>query len=380
MRGPVHPPARETILRRTRPDFSLRGNVNLFDLALPFARLLDAEDAHKLAIRALAALPARTPAADDPRLRVEAFGLTFPNPVGLAAGFDKNAEVPDAMLAAGFGFAECGTLTPRPQAGNPRPRVFRLLADKGVINRLGFNNEGFAPAVTRLKTRARRGIVGLNVGANKDTADRTDDYVDGIKTFAPLADYLTINISSPNTPGLRDLQAAEALDDLLARSLEARDAFTPRKPVLLKIAPDLTLQELDDVVRVARARRVDGMIVSNTTVSRPDVLRDPNRKESGGLSGRPLFDLSTRMLARTWQRVENQFPLVGAGGIDSADAAWQKIRAGAALVQLYSGMVYRGFGLIDEIKTGLAARLATASEGSLAANTGKDAADWAREK
>jgi dihydroorotate dehydrogenase len=348
----------------------------LFDLALTFARLLDAEDAHKMAIRALAALPARVLAVDDPGLAVEAFGLKFPNPVGLAAGFDKNAEVPDAMLAAGFGFVECGTLTPRPQAGNPRPRVFRLPADEGVVNRLGFNNDGFAAALPRVKARARKGIVGLNVGANKDTADRTDDYVDGVRTFAPYADYLTINISSPNTPGLRDLQAAEALDDLLARTLEARDAVSPRKPVLLKIAPDLSLHELDDVVRVARARQVDGMIVSNTTISRPESLKDANRKESGGLSGRPLFTLSTRMLAHTYVRVGKQFPLVGVGGIDSGEAAWNKLRAGASLVQLYSGMVYRGFGLVDEIKSGLLARLAKAKESSLAAITGADASDW----
>lgn len=353
-----------------------RAVFRIFDLALPFARLLDAEDAHKLAIRALAALPPRAIAADDPRLGVEAFGLRFPNPVGLAAGFDKNAEVPDAILAAGFGFAECGTLTPRPQTGNPRPRVFRLLADSGVVNRLGFNNDGFAAALPRVTTRTRKGIVGLNVGANKDTADRTDDYVDGIKTFAPYADYLTINISSPNTPGLRDLQAAEALDDLLARTLEARDAISPRKPVLLKIAPDLSLQELDDIVRVARARRIDGMIVSNTTISRPESLKDANKKESGGLSGKPLFALSTRMLAQTYVRVEKQFPLVGVGGIDSAEAAWNKIRAGATLVQLYSGMVYRGLGLVDEIKAGLLARLAKANQSTLAPVTGADAADW----
>lgn len=350
----------------------------LFDLALPFARLLDAEDAHKMAIRALAALPRRTPAADDPRLAVEAFGLRFPNPVGLAAGFDKNAEAPDAMLAAGFGFVECGTLTPRAQEGNPRPRVFRLLADQGVINRLGFNNEGFAGALPRVKARARQGIVGLNVGANKDTADRTDDYVDGVRTFAPYSDYLTINISSPNTPGLRDLQAAEALDDLLARALEARDGITPKKPMLLKIAPDLSLHELDDIVRIARARHVDGMIVSNTTIARPDTLKDTNRKESGGLSGKPLFALSTRMLAHTYQRVEKQFPLVGVGGIDSAEAAWNKLRAGAALIQLYSGMIYRGLGLVDEIKSGLLARLAKESK-TLAQITGAGAHEWTRE-
>jgi dihydroorotate dehydrogenase len=265
-----------------------------------------------------------------------------------------------------------------PQEGNPRPRVFRLLADEGVINRLGFNNEGFAAALPRVKSRKRQGIIGLNVGANKDTADRADDYVDGVKTFAPFADYLTINISSPNTPGLRDLQAAEALDDLLARVLEARDAMTPRKPVLLKIAPDLSLAELDDVVKIARARRMDGMIVSNTTISRPATLKDANRKESGGLSGAPLFALSTRMLAHTYQRVEQQFPLIGVGGINDAEAAWTKIRAGATLIQLYSGMVYRGVGLVDDIKKGLLARLAKEDK-TPAQVTGAGAAEWAKE-
>lgn len=333
----------------------------LLDLALPFSRLFDAEDAHRLAIRALSLMPKGALPADDPRLSVSAFGLNFKNPLGVAAGFDKNAEVPDAVLALGFGFAEAGTLTPKPQAGNPRPRVFRLLRDEGVINRLGFNNEGFHAAVARLSRRTPYGILGINVGANKDSQDRIADYVSGVETFSPYATYLTINVSSPNTPGLRDLQSAEALNELIKRVLEARERAAQkgdgRKPILLKIAPDVTLAELDDIVEIAKQRAIDGMIVSNTTVTRPASLRESSAKEQGGLSGKPLFDLSTRMLAETYLRAERAFPIIGVGGVDSAEAAWKKIRAGATLVQLYTGMVYKGFGIAREIKQGLSAML-----------------------
>lgn len=329
----------------------------LLDLALPFSRLFEAEDAHRLAIRALSMMPQNPLPPDDPRLSVSAFGLNFRNPVGIAAGFDKNAEVPDAVLALGFGFAEAGTLTPKPQPGNPRPRVFRLLQDEGVINRLGFNNEGFHAAAARLSQRKQSGILGINIGANKDSEDRIADYAAGVETFSPYASYLTINISSPNTPGLRDLQSAEALNELIKRVLEARERAAQkgngRKPVLLKIAPDVTLGELDDIVEIAKKRAIDGMIVSNTTTARPASLRDANKKEQGGLSGKPLFDLSTRMLAETYLRAERAFPIVGVGGVDSAETAWKKIRAGATLVQLYTGMVYKGFGVAREIKRGL---------------------------
>jgi len=348
--------------------------IPLLDLALPLARLLDPEDAHRLALRALMALPQPPPKPDDPRLAVTALGLSFPNPVGLAAGFDKEAEVPDAALRLGFGFAEVGTLTPKPQAGNPRPRVFRLPADDGVINRLGFNNHGIAAARVRLAARARRGgIVGVNVGANRETKNRIADYVAGIEAFAPLASYLVINVSSPNTPGLRDLQAAPALDELLARAIEARDHATRWTPLLLKIAPDLSLAELDELVAVAKKRGIDGMIISNTTVARPASLRDPNKKETGGLSGRPLFDLSTRALAETYLRVGGAFPLIGVGGIDSAEAAWRKIRAGATLIQLYTGMIYKGFGLVQAIKAGLVRHLTAGGHDSLDSMVGKDA-------
>jgi dihydroorotate dehydrogenase len=329
----------------------------LLDLALPFSRLFEAEDAHRLAIRALSMMPAGLPPADDPRLSVSAFGLNFRNPVGVAAGFDKNAEVPDAILGLGFGFAEVGTLTPKSQSGNPRPRVFRLLRDEGVINRLGFNNEGFHSVVARLSKRKPNGILGINVGANKDSEDRIADYAAGVETFSPYASYLTINVSSPNTPGLRDLQSAAALDELIKRALEARERVAQkghgRKPVLLKIAPDVALGDLDDIVEIARKRALDGMIVSNTTITRPASLRESNAKEQGGLSGKPLFDLSTKMLAETYLRAERAFPIIGVGGIDSAETAWKKIRAGATLVQLYTGMVYKGFGIAREIKRGL---------------------------
>ncbi|MDF2618703.1 MAG: dihydroorotate dehydrogenase [Xanthobacteraceae bacterium] len=331
----------------------------LFDLALPFARLMDPENAHRLAIRALGCLPLRAPEPDDARLKVEAFGLSFPNPVGLAAGFDKEAEVPDAMLGAGFGFVEVGTITPHPQPGNPRPRNFRLTEDRAVINRYGFNSGGHGPAKGRLVARkGRPGIVGVNVGANKETVDRAADYVAGIAAFAGLADYFTANVSSPNTPGLRDLQEEKALDDLLARTIEARDRHAPGVPLLLKIAPDLALPHLDGVVEVTRRRRIDGLIVSNTTISRPAGLRSPQKGETGGLSGRPLFALSTRMLAETYVRVDGAFPIVGVGGIDSAETALAKIEAGAGLIQLYSGLVYEGLGLVPRLKAGILARLA----------------------
>lgn len=333
----------------------------LLDLALPFSRLFEAEDAHRLAIRALSMMPGGALPADDPRLSVSAFGLNFRNPIGVAAGFDKNAEVPDAVLGLGFGFAEVGTLTPKPQSGNPRPRVFRLLGDEGVINRLGFNNEGFGAAVSRLSRRKPGGILGINIGANKDSEDRIADYAAGVETFSPYASYLTINVSSPNTPGLRDLQSAEALNELIKRVMDARERAAQkghgRKPVLLKIAPDVSLEDLDDIVDIAKQRAIDGMIVSNTTITRPLSLRESNKKEQGGLSGKPLFDLSTRMLAETFLRAERAFPIVGVGGVDSAETAWKKIRAGATLVQLYTGMVYKGFGIAREIKRGLSLHL-----------------------
>lgn len=335
---------------------------------------VDAERAHGIAIAALRLLPGSL-SADDPRLAVAAFGLRFPNPVGTAAGFDKNAEAADAVLRVGAGFAEIGTVTPRPQEGNPRPRLFRLAADRAVINRMGFNNLGHAAALARLSEGRGTGIVGINLGANKDTADRAADYVAGITAFADVASYFTVNVSSPNTPGLRDLQQAAALDDLLARVLAARDAAVQRRPVLLKIAPDVSLGDLDDIVAVARRRAIDGMIVSNTTVGRPATLRNQAAgAQAGGLSGRPLFALSTRMLAETYVRVAGAFPLVGVGGIDSGAAAIAKLEAGATLIQLYSGLVYRGIGLIGEIKRDLIAAIEREKLASVGDLTGRSAA------
>ncbi len=355
--------------------------LGLFDrFALSLLRAFEPEDAHRLAIHGLKHLPLPGAGApDNSRLAMRAFGLNFPNPVGVAPGFDKNAEVPDPLLRLGFGFVEVGTVTPRPQAGNPRPRLFRLDADAAVINRLGFNNDGETAVLARLAARANRGgIIGVNVGANRDTTDRAADYVRLVEAFAPVASYVTVNISSPNTPGLRDLQKAKMLDDLLARVIDARDRVSLRAgptPILLKIAPDLSLPELDDVVGVARARRADGMIVSNTTLARPPNLRERAKAvEQGGLSGHPLFALATRMLAETFVRAEGAFPLIGVGGIDSGAAALAKIKAGATLLQLYTGLVFHGLGLIDEIKRELLQTLARGNHKSLKEFVGVKAA------
>ena len=329
----------------------------LFSLARPFLHALDAETAHHATLAGLQFAWLPTCAPDDSRLAVSAFGLEFPNAIGLAAGFDKDGVAPDNLLALGFGFVEIGTITPRPQAGNPRPRLFRLDRDRAVINRLGFNSAGHARAHANLARRKGTGIVGVNLGANKDSADRIADYVAGIEAFADVASYFTINVSSPNTPGLRDLQQARALNELLSRALEARERAPTRRPLLLKIAPDLSLEELDDIVRVARDRNIDGMIVSNTTVSRPADLASSHAKESGGLSGRPLFELSTQMLAETHRRVDGQFPLIGVGGIDGPQAARAKLDAGATLVQIYSALVFDGPELIARIKRALLASL-----------------------
>jgi dihydroorotate dehydrogenase len=354
--------------------------IGLFEkFGAPILQALDPEQAHGLTVKMLKLAPLPRPAGDDKRLAMRVFNLNFPNPVGMAAGFDKHAEVPDAVLRLGFGFIEAGTITPKPQPGNPRPRVFRLAADDGVINRLGFNSQGAEVTLRRLAARANAGgIVGINVGANKDSTDRTADYVRLIELFAPVASYVTVNVSSPNTLGLRNLQQAKALDELLARVVDARERVVAQAgptPVLLKIAPDLTLAELDDVVGVARARKVDGMIVGNTTIGRPPWLHEiAAAKEAGGLSGRPLFALATRMLAETYVRVEEAFPLVGVGGIDSGAAALAKFRAGASLIQLYSALVFRGLSLIAEIKADLIAALEREQLNGLADLVGVDAA------
>jgi dihydroorotate dehydrogenase len=349
----------------------------LFSLAKPALHALDAETAHQLTIRGLSLMPISPAPVDDARLSMDVFGKHFPNPVGLAAGFDKQCEVPDQLLGLGFGFVELGGVVPKPQEGNPRPRVFRLTRDEAVINRFGLNSEGLDAARRRLANRrGRPGIVGVNIGANKDSTDRIADYALCIERLCGLADFLTINVSSPNTPGLRDLQGEAFLDDLLARSLDARDKADQgrrKTTVLLKIAPDISLDTLDAIVATALRRGIDGLTVSNTTIARPDSLKEKAlASETGGLSGRPLFVPSTKLLAETFLRVERKIPLIGVGGVDSAEAAWAKIRAGASLVQLYSAMVYKGPGLIGDIKRGLLQKL-EGENTSLAQALGRDA-------
>lgn len=325
--------------------------MSLYATLRPLLFTLDAERAHRATIRALRLKPGAVAPASDPRLRVELAGLSFPNPVGLAAGFDKDAQVPDAMLGLGFGFVEVGTLTPFPQAGNPRPRLFRLVEDRAVINRMGFNNGGQAAAYERLLRRnTRPGIVGINIGANKDAADRIADYANGVRVMAGLARYITVNISSPNTPGLRALQDRGALDDLLAAVMDARPAGGP--PVFLKVAPDLEPADIYDIAEISATHRLDGLIVSNTTISRPP-LRSPHAGESGGLSGAPLRDLALRRLADFRSATGGNMPLIAVGGITSADDAYARIRAGASLVQLYSALVFEGPGLAKRINAGL---------------------------
>ena len=332
--------------------------IALASLALPLLRRLEPERAHHLTLWALSHGLVRGPAtADDPILAIDLWGKKFSNPVGLAAGFDKNATVPDAMLRLGFGFVEVGSVTPRAQSGNPRPRLFRLTEDAAVINRLGFNNEGHAAVATRLEVRARRGIVGVNLGANKDSADRTEDYVLGLQRLGRLADYVVINVSSPNTPGLRALQGPRELDDLLARLAAAALAAGLQVPLVLKIAPDLAPEDLADIAAVALGRNLAGIAVSNTTIAHREGLRSKFRGEVGGLSGRPLFAPATAALAEIHRLTGGRIPLIGVGGVAGGAEAYAKIRAGASLVQLYTALIYAGPGLIGRIKRDLAARL-----------------------
>lgn len=350
----------------------------LFSLARPALHALDAETAHRLTVAALARAPRFPATQDDPLLKVSAFGLDFSNPVGLAAGFDKHGEAIDGALGLGFGFIEIGGVTPLPQEGNPRPRVFRLTEDGAVINRYGLNSDGVEAVAARMAARGRgRGVVGVNLGANKASTDRAGDYAVLVGRLARLADFLTINVSSPNTPGLRDLQEEAALDALVARAIEARDATGAATPILLKIAPDLTEADLDGMIAVALKRRVEGLIVANTTVARPPELRSPQARETGGLSGRPLFRRSTQLLAQAALRLEGRIPLIGVGGIEDAAGALAKIEAGATLVQFYTAMVYKGPGLVGEIKAGLAAEARRRGLTSVAAMRGARMAEIA---
>jgi len=330
---------------------------DLYPLIRPFLHRLPIEAAHGASLIALERGADRlfgTSEPDDAILAGRVWALDFPNPIGLAAGFDKDARVPRTMLKLGFGFVEIGTVTPRPQPGNPKPRMFRLDEDSAAINRLGFNSRGLDFVLDRLSRCERLGIVGVNLGKNRDTVDDTADYEEGIRRAAGLADYLVVNISSPNTPGLRDLQARAALDSLLRRLIEARGEAGGRVPLLLKIAPDLTPEERRDIAEVAVEVGIDGMIVSNTTVARIAGLRSRHRDEAGGLSGRPLFAPSTALLSDMYRLTQGKLPLIGVGGIGSAADAYAKICAGASLLQLYTALVFKGPALVAEIKTGLA--------------------------
>lgn len=330
--------------------------MNPGDLGAWALRRLDPETAHRLAVRGLSILPAPVAPADDPILHTRLAGLDLANPIGLAAGLDKDGEAIGGLARLGFGFVECGSVTPRPQPGNPKPRLFRLSEDRAIINRMGFNNAGLDAFAARMERRPRGVIVGANLGANKETEDKAADYVAGLLRLVGRASYFTINISSPNTPGLRALQGREALDDLLGRIQEARPA-DGGAPVFLKIAPDLTAAEISMIVEAALAHRIDALIVSNTTLDRPESLRASDRGENGGLSGAPLKDRAETALIAAAEVANGRLPLIGVGAIASGADAYRRIRLGASAVQLYSALIFEGPGLVDRIKRDLARRL-----------------------
>jgi dihydroorotate dehydrogenase len=345
--------------------------TNIYPLIRPVLRRLPPEAARELTLRALEAglgrlmVDGASQEPDPPILGQQLWGLNFSNPVGLAAGYDKDARAPEAMRRFGFGFVEIGTVTPRPQPGNSKPRVFRLEEDQALINRMGFNSSGLDAVVARLSQRPRAGIVGVNLGKNRDSTDAAADYVEGIRRAAGLADYLVVNISSPNTPGLRELQRRANLEALLRPLLQAREESGRKVPLLVKIAPDLSLGEREDIASVVLNAQVDGLIVSNTTVDRPPGLRSDNWKEAGGLSGRPLFAASTALLEDMCRLTGGRLPLIGVGGIARASDAYAKIRAGACLVQLYTALVFAGPNLVSEIKKGLVELLIADGYGSI---------------
>jgi len=342
---------------------------------------MDPETAHQATITALRlGLVSEKEQVQHSELKTEICGMELQNPVGMAAGFDKNAHVPAALGQIGFGFVEVGTLTPRPQPGNPKPRVFRLEKSQGVINRMGFNNDGHQAAYKRLKGQHFQSIVGVNVGANKDSADFVSDYVAGIKCFADVADYLTVNISSPNTPGLRNLQSDEALKRLLGEALAERARARVRVPVFLKLAPDLDQLQLDVIAKVILATDLDGLIISNTTISREMIDDVEHVGEAGGLSGKPLFNLATTRLAQMRQRVGNDMPIIGVGGIHSAQSAIAKFSAGANAIQVYSALVFQGMELLEEVRNGLVKATRAAGHENVAALTGSNVDDWANGK
>ena len=339
---------------------------------------LDPETAHEASLRALeAGVYPRQAKSEDQRLAQTLFGLSFPNPVGVAAGYDKDARVYDALFGIGFGFAEAGTITPKPQAGNPRPRVLRLMRERGIINRLGFNSAGHSAALVKLASWSPRGVLGVNIGANRDSSDPIADYVAGVRAFGSLASYLTVNISSPNTPGLRDLQAPDRLNGLLEAVMAARASLGRAAPILVKLAPDLHDEDIAPVMECLLAHKVDGVVLTNTMLSREGIPADSHRNESGGLSGRPLFKRSTRFLAKCYLVTEGKLPLIGVGGIDSGAAAIAKVRAGASLVQLYTGLVYEGPTLLPDIKDALVAEIEATGK-PLQSLVGTAADEWAR--
>lgn len=338
---------------------------------------LDPETAHEASLRALeAGVYPKNAKPDHPELAQSLFGLTFPNPVGVAAGYDKDARVYNPLLAMGFGFVEAGTVTPKPQAGNARPRVFRLVRERGIINRLGFNNAGHSAVLARLAARPAKGVLGINIGANRESADPIADYVAGVRNFGPLSSYLTINISSPNTPGLRDLQTPDRLNALLEAVMAERARLAKPVPILVKLAPDLHEGDVAPVMACLLAYKVDGAILTNTTLSRDGVPPVAHRGEGGGLSGRPLFKRATRMLAQCYLATDGKLPLIGVGGIDSAATALAKIRAGASLLQLYTGLVYEGAHLLPDIKSALTADIKR-SRATFSALVGSAAGEWA---
>jgi dihydroorotate dehydrogenase len=348
-----------------------------YALVRPLLFQLPAERAHRLALSAIAAgldrlLLDRPPRPDPPILAQSLWGREFRNPIGLAAGFDKNARVADRLRRWGFGFVEVGTVTPRPQPGNPKPRLFRLTEDRAIVNRMGFDGDGLAAVLRRLARRRYPGVLGVNLGKNRDTADDAADYEAGIRDIASLADYLVINVSSPNTPGLRDLQRGARLDELLRRLIAARDATAPRTPLLLKIAPDLGPEECGDIAEAACAAGIDGLVVGNTTVARSAALKSRCASEAGGLSGRPLFAASTALLAEMHRLTEGRLPLIGVGGVADAGDAYAKIRAGASLVQLYTALVFSGPALIGRLVRDLARLLRADGFGSIVEAVGAD--------
>lgn len=353
----------------------------LYDIARPALFAFSPEEAHELVLRSLEfGIYPRDAGPDPACLATTVWGLSFSNPIGIAAGFDKDARVPDAVLGLGCGFAEVGTTTPLPQSGNPKPRLFRLTRDHAIINRLGFNNAGHEATLRRLRARTGGGIVAVNIGANKESPDRAGDYVAGLRTFYDVATAFTVNISSPNTPGLRDLQAPEQLDELLGRVVQARAelvaAGKPQRPITVKIAPDIAEGDIDAICGRLLHHAVDAIAVSNTTLSRPGLM-DRDARQGGGLSGRPLFEKSTAMLARIYLATGGKVPLIGIGGIDSGEAALAKIEAGATLIQLYTGLVYEGPALISRLKTDLAEACRRRGIDRLSSLTGTRAEAWA---